>query len=62
MAKKANTAYDGRCRHLTDEEVKRKKQAGKSYVVRFKVGFESVWCNPAVNMPRLIYVLPADIT
>lgn len=37
MAKKATTAYDGRCRDLTDEEVRRKKEAGQSYVVRFKV-------------------------
>lgn len=31
------TSYDGRCRHLTDEERVRRKQAGEKYIVRFKV-------------------------
>ena len=30
--------YDGRCRHLTDEERARRKKAGHKYVVRWKVG------------------------
>lgn len=30
--------YDGRCRHLTEEEVARRKKAGEKHVVRFKVG------------------------
>ena len=31
-------SYDGRCRHLTEEERSRRKKAGQPYVVRFKVG------------------------
>lgn len=29
--------YDGRCRHLTEEERARRKKAGEKHVVRFKV-------------------------
>lgn len=29
--------YDGRCAHLTEEDVARRKRAGHKYVVRFKV-------------------------
>lgn len=29
--------YDGRCSHLTEEDVARRKRAGHKYVVRFKV-------------------------
>lgn len=29
--------YDGRCRHLSRDEVRRNKEAGRPYVVRFKV-------------------------
>ncbi|WVW81906.1 glutamate-tRNA ligase [Kwoniella bestiolae CBS 10118] len=29
-------SYDGRCRHITDEEKVRKKKAGEKYVVRYK--------------------------
>ena len=29
--------YDGRCSHLTEEEVGRRKRAGQKHVVRFKV-------------------------
>ena len=36
MAKKATSAYDNRCRHLTCEDVARRKKAGEKYVVRFK--------------------------
>ncbi|GHJ89353.1 hypothetical protein NliqN6_5755 [Naganishia liquefaciens] len=42
MAKKASSAYDGRCRHLTEEEVRRRKQAGQSSVVRFKTSSEPI--------------------
>ncbi|KAI5451315.1 Glutamate--tRNA ligase mitochondrial [Naganishia albida] len=42
MTKKANTAYDGRCRHLTVEEVQRQRQAGQSFVVRFKTSPDPV--------------------
>lgn len=37
--KKATTSYDGRCRHLTEEEVVRKRKAGEKFVVRYKVSF-----------------------
>ncbi|KAJ9101201.1 hypothetical protein QFC21_003420 [Naganishia friedmannii] len=42
MQKKATSAYDGRCRHLTAEEVGRRKDAGNSYVVRFKTSPDPV--------------------
>ncbi|ODN76145.1 glutamate-tRNA ligase, variant 3 [Cryptococcus amylolentus CBS 6039] len=29
-------SYDGRCRHLTEEDVARRKKAGHTYVVRYK--------------------------
>ncbi|OWT40733.1 glutamate-tRNA ligase [Cryptococcus neoformans] len=29
-------SYDGRCRHLTEEEVARRKRAGQKFVVRYK--------------------------
>jgi hypothetical protein len=38
QAKKATASYDGRCRHLTEEDVARRKRAGHKFVVRFKVG------------------------
>jgi glutamyl-tRNA synthetase len=31
-------AYDGRCRHLSEEDRGRRKRAGHKYVVRYKVG------------------------
>lgn len=37
LKKKATVSYDGRCRHLTEEEVVRRKKAGETSVVRFKV-------------------------
>ncbi|KAG7562949.1 hypothetical protein FFLO_01639 [Filobasidium floriforme] len=36
QAKKATASYDGRCRHLTEEDVARRKRAGHKFVVRFK--------------------------
>ncbi|OCF59542.1 glutamate-tRNA ligase [Kwoniella mangroviensis CBS 10435] len=35
-------SYDGRCRHITDEEKVRKKKAGEKYVVRYKSSSESL--------------------
>ncbi|WWC85890.1 glutamate-tRNA ligase [Kwoniella dendrophila CBS 6074] len=34
--------YDGRCRHITDEDKVRKKKAGEKYVVRYKSSSESM--------------------
>lgn len=34
----AFSLYDGRCRHLTEEERARRKRAGEKYSIRFKVG------------------------
>lgn len=31
--------YDGRCRHLSEEERGRRKRAGQKHVVRFKVSY-----------------------
>ncbi|EIW68016.1 hypothetical protein TREMEDRAFT_13793, partial [Tremella mesenterica DSM 1558] len=36
LAKGARYPYDGRCRHLTSEDVQRRKRAGEKYTVRFK--------------------------
>ncbi|WWC58230.1 glutamate-tRNA ligase [Kwoniella dejecticola CBS 10117] len=35
-------SYDGRCRHITDEERVRKKRAGEKFVVRYKSSNESM--------------------
>ncbi|WVQ62577.1 glutamate-tRNA ligase [Kwoniella botswanensis] len=35
-------SYDGRCRHITDEERIRKKKAGERFVVRYKSSSESM--------------------
>ena len=37
MGKNSGKNYDGRCSHLTEEDVGRRKKAGHKYVVRFKV-------------------------
>lgn len=34
--------YDGRCRHLSRDEVQARKREGKKYTVRFKVGSSRV--------------------
>lgn len=38
-AQGSRQGYDGRCRHLSRDEVRRNKDAGRPYVVRFKVRF-----------------------
>lgn len=41
----SRVSYDGRCRHLTEEDKARRKKAGHSHVVRFKVSLcDSATC------------------
>lgn len=35
-------SYDGRCRHLTEEDVARRKRAGQKFVVRYKVSIKMI--------------------
>ncbi|WVR03523.1 glutamate-tRNA ligase [Kwoniella sp. DSM 27419] len=36
-------SYDGRCRHITDEEKVRKKKAGEKFVIRYKSSTENLY-------------------
>lgn len=51
MGKNSGKNYDGRCSHLTEEDVARQKKAGHKHVVRFKVS-TTVECNHVLLLIR----------
>jgi glutamyl-tRNA synthetase len=44
--------YDGRCRHLSEEERGRRKKAGQKHVVRFKVSYQWPGARPCSVLPE----------